>query len=134
MVRQNIEIMGETQGERLRRIRDELGMKQIFVSNTAGITQAHLSRIENDESGVTEHTLKKIAAALGVSYGIVAVKKSSKKTGIAISIDSVLADEAAMIRFMGGKKPDKHTYDWVRRSLEVIRGEIHKRRAAAAKK
>ena len=57
--------MTETQGERIRRAREEHGLKQGHVAREAKITQAHLSRIENDESGVTDHTLKKIAEAIG---------------------------------------------------------------------
>jgi transcriptional regulator with XRE-family HTH domain len=118
----------ETQGERIRRLRDERGLKQLFVARKAKVTQAHLSRIENDESGVTEHTLKKIADAIGVPFQQIAVapkwRPTEEDSG---SIDEVLTDEAAMLRFLGGEKPDAQTYEWVKRSLEVIRTEIQKR-------
>ncbi len=60
--------MAETQGERIRRAREEHGMKQGHVAREAKITQAHLSRIENDESGVTDHTLKRIAEAMNANF------------------------------------------------------------------
>ena len=98
----------ETQGERLRRARDESGLKQGFVAKTAGITQAHLSRIENDESGVTDHTLKKIAAAMGVAFEDIVVRKDATRDEgpRVINIDDVLSSEAAMTRFLNGERPD----------------------------
>lgn len=120
----------ETQGERIRRARDERGLKQGYVARTAGITQAHLSRIENDESGVTDHTLKKLAAAIGIPFDDIVIRKDNRKNeGPRVqSIDDVLASDAAMIRFMGGERPDPETYEWVRRSLQVIRSEVKRRK------
>jgi transcriptional regulator with XRE-family HTH domain len=120
----------ETQGERIRRARDERGLKQGYVSKTAAITQAHLSRIENDESGVTDHTLKKISNAIGVPFEDLVVRKDPKSDeGPRVtSIDDVLTSESAMVRFLNGEKPDQETYDWVRRSLAVIRTEVRRRK------
>jgi transcriptional regulator with XRE-family HTH domain len=120
----------ETQGERIRRARDERGLKQGYVARTAGITQAHLSRIENDESGVTDHTLKKIATAIGIPFDDIVVRKDpSKDQGPrVVSIDDVLNSEAAMVRFLNGERPDPETYEWIRRSLSVIRGEVRRRK------
>src|SRR5438270_11179110 len=120
----------ETQGERVRRARDERGMKQGYVAKTAGITQAHLSRIENDESGVTDHTLKRIATAIGVPFEDLVVRKDpSKDEGPrVVTIEDALASEAAMIRFLNGERPDKETMDWIRRSLSVIRAEVRRRK------
>lgn len=120
----------ETQGERIRRARDERGLKQGYVARTANITQAHLSRIENDESGVTDHTLKKIATAIAIPFEDLVVRKDpTKDEGPRIvSIDDVLSSESAMIRFLNGEKPDAETYDWVKRSMAVIRSEVRRRR------
>src|SRR5436190_22702562 len=68
----------ETQGQRLRRMRDERGIKQWHISKTADITQAHLSRIENDESGVTKNTLRKIADAMGIAFEDLYVPSNEK--------------------------------------------------------
>jgi len=119
--------MPETQGERLRRARDEKGMKQGHLAIAAKITQAHLSRIENDESGVTDHTLKRIAEVVGVSFEDLVVRKDPQKGGGQVSIDDVLSSESAMVRFLNGERPDRETYDWVRRSLAVIRTEVRRR-------
>jgi transcriptional regulator with XRE-family HTH domain len=119
--------MAETQGERIRRMREAQGMKQGHVAREAKITQAHLSRIENDESGVTEHTLKKIAEAMGVNFEDLIIRKDSTKGPGVVSIDDVLSSESAMVRFLKGERPDKETYDWVRRSLIVIRSEVRRR-------
>ena len=119
--------MAETQGERLRRARDERGMKQGFVAREAKITQAHLSRIENDESGVTDHTLKRITEVIGVPFEDIVVRKDHQKSTGLVSIDDVLSSESAMVRFLNGERPDRETYDWVRRSLAVIRSEVRRR-------
>ncbi len=121
----------ETQGQRIRRIRDERGIKQNYISKTTGITQAHLSRIENDESGVTKNTLRKIAESLGVTFESLYIPKREEYVGDGskpIDIDEVLLNETAMIRFMGGERPDDATYEWVKRSLGVIREELRKKR------
>ncbi len=119
--------MSETQGERIRRVREERGLKQGHVAREAKITQAHLSRIENDESGVTEHTLKKIADAMGTIFEDLIIRKDNSKGPGVNSIDDVLSSESAMVRFLNGERPDKETYDWVRRSLAVIRAEVRRR-------
>ncbi len=119
--------MSESQGERIRRAREEKGLKQGHVAREAKITQAHLSRIENDESGVTDHTLKKIAEVVGESLENLVVRKDSGKGPGVMSIDDVLSSESAMVRFLNGERPDKDTYDWVRRSLAVIRAEVRRR-------
>jgi transcriptional regulator with XRE-family HTH domain len=119
--------MPETQGERLRRARDERGMKQGHLAKVAKITQAHLSRIENDESGVTDHTLKRIAEAIGYPFEDLVVRKDPQKASGTTSIDDVLSSESAMVRFLNGERPDRETYDWVRRSLSVIRSEVRRR-------
>ncbi len=119
--------MAETQGERIRRAREEHGMKQGHVAREAKITQAHLSRIENDESGVTDHTLKKIADAMGANFEDLIMRKDTSKGPGVNSIDDVLSSESAMVRFLNGERPDKETYDWVRRSLAVIRAEVRRR-------
>src|SRR5271165_5550444 len=119
--------MAETQGERIRSAREERGLKQGHVAREAKITQAHLSRIENNESGVTEHTLKKIAEAMGANLEDLIIRKDTTKGPGVISIDDVLSSESAMVRFLNGERPDKETYDWVRRSLAVIRAEVRRR-------
>ena len=119
----------ETQGQRMRRLRDERGIKQGYISRTADITQAHLSRIENDESGVTKNTLRKIADAMGIPFDDLYLPKTDKEEGPrSVDIDDVLGSDAAMVRFMGGERPDDATMQWVKRSLSVIRQEIRRRR------
>jgi transcriptional regulator with XRE-family HTH domain len=119
----------ETQGQRLRRLRDERGIKQGYISRTADITQAHLSRIENDESGVTKNTLRKIADAMGIPFDDLYLPKTDKEEGPrSVDIDDVLGSDAAMVRFMGGDRPDDATMQWVKRSLSVIRQEVRRRR------
>jgi transcriptional regulator with XRE-family HTH domain len=126
----NLSTRRETQGQRLRRMRDERGIKQGYISKVADITQAHLSRIENDESGVTKNTLRKIADAIGISFDDLYVPKKDEETEgpRVMDIDDILNSDAAMIRFMGGERPDDATMAWVKRSLSVIRQEVRRRR------
>ena len=127
---QSLSTQRETQGQRLRRMRDQRGVKQGHVSKVAGITQAHMSRIENDETGVTKNTLRKIAEALGIAYDDLYVPRTEAEAEgpRVLDIDDVLASDAAMIRFMGGERPDDATLAWVKRSLDVIRKEIKQKR------
>lgn len=118
----------ESQGERLRHARDGRGLKQGYVARAAGITQAHLSRIENDESGVTEYTLKKLATAIGVPFEDLIVRQSDEPQQPTVNLDDVLSSDTTMIRFLGGDRPDDETFDWIKRSLQVIRGELRRRR------
>jgi transcriptional regulator with XRE-family HTH domain len=126
----NLSTRRETQGQRMRRMRDERGIKQGHISRTADITQAHLSRIENDESGVTKNTLRKIADAMGVAFDDLYVPKNNEDNEgpRVMDIDDILNSDAAMIRFMGGERPDDATMQWVKRTLDVIRKEIRRRR------
>ncbi|HEX5315812.1 MAG TPA: helix-turn-helix domain-containing protein, partial [Candidatus Kapabacteria bacterium] len=103
---------------------------QGHIAREANITQAHLSRIENDESGVTDHTLRKIAEVIGVPFDDVVIRKDPSKGPGVNNIDDVLSSESAMIRFLNGERPDKETYEWVRRSLAVIRSEVRRRNDA----
>jgi transcriptional regulator with XRE-family HTH domain len=119
----------ETQGQRLRRMRDQRGIKQGHIAKIADITQAHMSRIENDETGVTKNTLRKIAEALGIHFDDLYVPKVEPEEGPHVmDIDEVLASDSAMLRFMGGERPDDATLAWVKRSLDVIRKEIKQKR------
>lgn len=120
----------ETQGQRMRRLRDEKGLRQGYIADRSGITQAHLSRIENDESGVTKNTLRKIADAMGVAYDDLFVPKDGRELEgpRLVDIDDVLESDALMIRFMGADRTDPATLEWVRRSLAVLRNEIRRRR------
>ncbi len=123
--------MVETQGQRIRRVRDEKGVKQNYISKITGITQAHLSRIENDESGVTKNTLRKIAEALGVAYEVLYVPNtpaSYQPNAEPLTIDDVIGSEMALSRFLGGHPTDDATADWVRRTLTVMKEEVHRRR------
>ena len=56
-------------GARLRQKRNSLGWSATKVATLAGISQAHLSRIENGTGGYAPHTLSKISTVLGISLG-----------------------------------------------------------------
>ena len=57
-------------GSRIKQIRKEKGITQEKLAKESGISRTILSMIENDENhNAKSGTLRKIAAALGVSFG-----------------------------------------------------------------
>jgi DNA-binding XRE family transcriptional regulator len=56
-------------GARIRELRTRAGMTQVDLARAAGLTQSHVSRLENAEHSATNLTLTKIATALGVEVG-----------------------------------------------------------------
>lgn len=54
-------------GAAIRRVRDERDLKQLTVAEDAGITVAHLSKIETGKVNPTWSTVTAIARALGVT-------------------------------------------------------------------
>ncbi len=56
-------------GRRIRELRKSAGMKREDLAAAAGLTESHISRLENAEHSATHMTLTKIAKALGVEVG-----------------------------------------------------------------
>jgi DNA-binding XRE family transcriptional regulator len=56
-------------GGKIRELRNKVGMTQADLARAAGLTQSHVSRLENAEHSATHLTLTKIAKALGVEAG-----------------------------------------------------------------
>lgn len=56
-------------GKKVREIRNEKGMSQQQLAEAAGLTQSHISRIENAEHRPNHFTLDKIARAFGLDVG-----------------------------------------------------------------
>ncbi len=54
-------------GAAIRRVRDERDLKQLAVAEDAGITVAHLSKIETGKVNPTWSTVAAVARALGVT-------------------------------------------------------------------
>ncbi len=59
----------EDVGRRIREPRKSAGMKQADLAAAAGLTESHLSRLENAGHNATHMILTKIAKALGVELG-----------------------------------------------------------------
>jgi ribosome-binding protein aMBF1 (putative translation factor) len=53
-------------GKKIRELREQAGLTQVALAETAGLPQSHISRLENAEHSATRMTLEKIASALGV--------------------------------------------------------------------
>jgi DNA-binding XRE family transcriptional regulator len=56
-------------GGRIRELRIGAGLTQADLATAAGLTQSHVSRLENAEHSATHMTLTKIAKSLGVEVG-----------------------------------------------------------------
>ncbi len=56
-------------GAKIRELREKAGITQVELAAAAGLTQSHVSRLENAEHSATHLTLTKIARALGVDLG-----------------------------------------------------------------
>jgi len=54
-------------GDRIREIREEMGMKQDVLAERAGLSKGFLSDVENDKRNVGSQNLLKIANVLGAS-------------------------------------------------------------------
>ena len=67
---------------------------------------------------------------MGVPFDDLYLPKSGKEEEgpRVLDIDDVLGSDAAMIRFMGGERPDDATMQWVKRTLSVLRQELRRRR------
>jgi transcriptional regulator with XRE-family HTH domain len=59
----------EFQGSIVRKVRQEQGHKQYFFARLTGITQSHLSRIENGKALPTVPELIMISIILGMPLG-----------------------------------------------------------------
>ena len=53
-------------GKRIRELREAAGMTQVELSNLSGVSQEHISRLENGRHNINAKTADKLAAALGV--------------------------------------------------------------------
>jgi DNA-binding XRE family transcriptional regulator len=55
--------------DKVRALREAANKTQTELARDAGLTQSHISRIENAELSPSHHTVEKLAAALGVQPG-----------------------------------------------------------------
>ena len=54
-------------GKRIKELREGLGMTQVELSERSGVSQEHISRLENGRHNINTKTADKLAAALGVT-------------------------------------------------------------------
>ncbi len=66
-------------GAAIRALRDERELKQLDVAEDAGITVAHLSKIESGKVNPTWGTVEAIAAALGLTIADVATRAADPR-------------------------------------------------------
>ena len=66
-----------TVGTRIKKIRDERGIKQETIANEMGITQSTYGRLEKDDNRLTATKLIKIAEILNVSVSLLFGEKAT---------------------------------------------------------
>jgi transcriptional regulator with XRE-family HTH domain len=72
-----------TLGKEIKKARIEKGLKQKDLQVLTGLSQKHLSQIENDAADPRATVLRKIALALGVSADILlGIKEELEKVGV----------------------------------------------------
>lgn len=81
----------ETFGQRVRRLREKQGVRQIDLAAKAGISWRHLIRIEQDRGGVTKPgTVARLAEALGVSKADLGIEDDDEEADSLGSLDDFL--------------------------------------------
>jgi len=92
--------MAMTLGEKVRRMREKLGMNQKQLAEASGITQATISRIESGQvKELKSEALKRLAKALGITVDYL-VDKTDRLT----PNDIVRSDPTAQYIFRGYEK------------------------------
>jgi len=66
-----------TIGTKIRKIREERGIKQEFIADEMGITQSSYGRLEKDDNRLTATKLIKIAEILNVSVSVLFGEKAT---------------------------------------------------------
>lgn len=66
MKKQRLTAKNDVLGKRIAKFRKKKGMRQLDLGTATGLTQTHISLLENGERGVSIGTLQKIAGVLGV--------------------------------------------------------------------
>jgi transcriptional regulator with XRE-family HTH domain len=66
-----------TIGTRIRKIREDHGIKQEYIAEEMGITQSSYGRLEKDDNRLTATKLIKIAEILNVSVSVLFGEKAS---------------------------------------------------------
>jgi transcriptional regulator with XRE-family HTH domain len=62
---------------RIKKLREERGIKQEFMADKLEITQSFYGRLEKDDNRLTVPKLRKIAEALNVSISVIFGKKAA---------------------------------------------------------
>jgi transcriptional regulator with XRE-family HTH domain len=64
-------VWAEHVSRRIRELRNGAGLNQGELARAAGLTQSHISRLENARHSATHLTLTKVAEALDVGIGVI---------------------------------------------------------------
>lgn len=66
-----------TVGARIKKFREERGIKQEYIANEMGVTQSSYGRLEKDDRRLTVEKIMKISEILNVSVSILFGEKAS---------------------------------------------------------
>lgn len=89
-----MEMSGETIGQRLRRLRKELGFSQRKLAELTrgGVTAAYISRIEKGERSPSVKTLRRLSSPLGVSAEFLETGEDASRVLEGYPLESLLQE------------------------------------------
>lgn len=103
--------------ERIKQLRQSLGLTQDEFGSRLGITKASISKIENGANSASEQTLRSMVREFGASYlwlttGAGPMYENGEEAAVHVMIDRVMAGENEHVKNLFKGLSDWTTEDW----------------------
>lgn len=103
--------------ERIKQLRQSLGLTQDEFGSRLGITKASISKIENGANSASEQTLRSMVREFGASYlwlttGAGSMFENGEEAAVHVMIDRVMAGENEHVKNLFKGLSDWTTEDW----------------------
>lgn len=103
--------------ERIKQLRQSLGLTQDEFGSRLGITKASISKIENGANSASEQTLRSMVREFGASYlwlttGAGPMFENGEETAVHVMIDRVMAGENEHVKNLFKSLSDWSAEDW----------------------
>ena len=108
-------------GTRIIQLRNQMDMTQRDLGERTGLAGSYLSRIENRHLEPRPHTLRKIAAALGVPMSDLFQERPAELGTLHCAITTSGRCIANMLRSGRGKPVDPHAEQYSPRQVQLLR-------------
>ena len=108
-------------GTRIIQLRNQMDMTQRDLGERTGLAGSYLSRIENRHLEPRPHTLRKIAAALGVPMSDLFQERPAELGTLRCAITTSGRCIANMLRSGRGKPADPHAEQYSPRQVQLLR-------------